>query len=202
MNKAHVLENSVQPLEAMVDGLTTTELVKRYNLKSRSTLTNRMNALGIEATRGTDNRTYYVSMDAVESLDSLNKCLERNGAKLEDCAAKIKNKDLDRLPEMGEQYSLPLALLAIASSLADPLQELQVERERLRTLEEVADKGWLLPTKSLLRLLGIKSVPKLEGSVFEKYGFKFVGVKKKGRREWEITKILSAAILKNAETGF
>lgn len=184
-----VLEDSVQPLEAMVDGLTTTELVKRYKLKSRSTLTNRMNALGIVANRGADNRTYYVSMDAVEALDRLNKCLERNGAKLEDCAASIKNQSSGNLSLASEQSSIQLALVAIASKLVDPLQALKGEQERLRMLEEIAKEGWFIPTSYLLQLLQLSSIPKLSDGIFERRGFKFAAMPRKGReREWQVRK--------------
>ncbi len=185
VDNIQVPEDSVQPLEAMVDGLTTTELVKRYNLKSRSTLTNRMNALGIVATRGMDNRTYYVSMDAVEALDSLNKCLERNGAKLEDCASIVLGGDIT------QSQVIPVASPTTIQLLPplDPLQPLKAEQERLRMLGEINEQKWLIPTSYLLQLLQLNSIPKLSDGIFERRGFMFVVMPRKGReREWLVKK--------------
>lgn len=176
----------VEVMDAVVDGMTTTELVRRYNLKSRSTLTNRMNALGIAASRGMDNRTYYVSMESVEALDSLHKLLERNGAKLDECASMVMH---GRIPDTSVSSAIAPTTTIQLLTPVEELASLKQQQECYRILQEVADNEWIIPTSMVLKLIGLKSLPKTKHGMFERRGFVFVAAENQGReREWRVGK--------------
>lgn len=191
-NSTQVLEDSVELVDLVVDGMTTTELQKRYGLKSRSTLSNRMDALEITARKGTDNRRFYVSLDSVKALDELHKCLEVNGAKLEECAAQVKR-------QMDNGSSLPeTAVTTILSDLSETRLTIQLlpppappnPWDNYEQLELIASRSWLIPTSRLLPLLSRKSIPKLDDhNRFKQRGFVFWRMSKAGREfEWHVTK--------------
>lgn len=200
--------DSAKLVDSVLDGLTTTELQERYKLKSRSTLSNRMEALSIMAYKGPDRR-FYVSMDSVELLDTLDKCLQRNGATLSECAAQVKIGQPTEIPvtdenssrEMTQALTPALVLEAIATPLnrmAESLNALTVAMAptpdpftNYRYLTEVAQEGWALPTSELLPLLGLKSTPPLdEHRRFKRKGFSFQQLERAGReREWRVTRL-------------
>lgn len=77
--------------------------------------------------------------------------------------------DLARLADVLEARQLP----------PDPLN-------RYRALDEIAEKGWHLPTSEIATLLGMKT---LNGQEFERYGFRFIRMGKAGTEStWKVEK--------------
>ena len=165
-----------------------------------------MDALEITARKGTDNRRFYVSLDSVKALDELHKCLEVNGAKLEECAAQVK-RQMDNgssLPETTipsvsfanthRQSSVPTTLLQLPEELIQILALFLDSRvdpfHQYDALAKAAREGYYLPTSMLLPLLGRKSIPKLDDhSRFKSMGFMFWKLGKIGNQyQWKVTK--------------
>ena len=230
---------------AIVDRISTAELMDRYRLNSRTAIANRIKALGITEER--DSGKLYVPVEALERLDALHECLKKPGATLEECATVV-NSGASSLqavapragdPRIGEQAeaeessalesdrcrgglpdssrvlrAAPQAVIvtpnspldtsvtiwsAIASSVQDKFSiQLLPQPDPLanyRLLEEVAKKGWALPTSQLLPMLGLKSVPRLEcdgSTFFSRRGFRFERQPKTGlESEWRVSKTAS-----------
>lgn len=196
-----VLEDSLMTVNPVVDGMTTTELQKRYGLKSRSTLSNRMDALEITARKGTENRRFYVSLEGVKALDDLHKCLEIKGAKLEECAAGIKKQMHNGSSPPETAITPPSSTNTILLQLPDELiQSLRILLEKptsnwndYEQLELIASKAWYITTNRLLPLLGRKSIPKLDDhNRFSCMGFTFWQSGKIGNQyQWKVTKTQS-----------
>lgn len=195
-NPAKPME-AVKAVEAHVDGrLSTADLMERYGFKSRSTLTNRLEALGIKPYK--DNQVYYVPMDAVEQLNQLHDCLKVSGAKLDECAKQIKYQH-DSMTPNGTSAHIDRAsqFLEILASQREPLQIQLVPTLQppdplasFRSLNEAAAEGWALPTSTLLPLLGLKSIPRLQNGTFCRRGFVFRRCLSNGREsEWQIGKL-------------
>lgn len=219
---------SANTVEAVIDRVSTAELRGRYRLGSRTGLSNRMEALGIEAYK--EGKQYYVPVDAVEQLDALNECLKRSGATLAECA-----RSIQQMQNSSQEDSCAIAesgaSLADAKIMSDPnnnsnnrvdkttdergsainswqysksmptlpypwvnwMQQAIDPLANYRLLDEVAQKGWALPTSQLLPMLGLKSVPRLTwdegGAFFRRRGFKFERQPKEGlESEWRAIK--------------
>lgn len=189
MNELLTPVDAVDSVDAVIDRVSTAELLKRYGLGSRTGLSNRMEALGIVAYK--EGKQYYVPVDAVEQLDALNECLKRSGATLVECARSVQQmqngssrSDYSALaPSYDNLPSLPYPIVIQMQPAPDPLAN-------YRLLEEIAQKGWQLPTSQLLSLLGLKSVPRLQDYTFYRHGFYFVRTGRSGREsEWCVKKL-------------
>lgn len=181
--------------ETIVDRVSTAYLLKRYNLNSRTALINRLGALEIKPVR--EGNRFFVSADDMDKLDALNECLKR-GNSLTECAIEVKSGifkhdgsafengskrrkeiELDSLPTSTADFtSLVHDIAAALRPQTDPLQHLEC-------LERAAEMGWLLSTKEVRALIGVKP----HGSSFERGSFTFSYAGKIGSQTaWRVEK--------------
>lgn len=175
----------MKAVEATVDRISTADLMRRYNLKSRTGLANRLNALGIEAYK--EGKSFFVPVEAINQLDALAESLKRNGAKLDECAKAITEQMNNGTTTTPTLKTLPNA---IAQPLVIQLLQPSDRLDYLRSLTEASDNGWHLPTSLLLELMEMRSLPRLQdGIFFIKRGFVFTKMPRNGREsEWRVTK--------------
>jgi len=163
--------------------LTIADLLTRYNLKTRQSLYNRINALGVEPARK-GNKVLFDD-EAVKLLDQLDEHLEEGGTLNNFVPPSEVTAVGNRIePIASESEFLPfdpgmVALMQMLESRRSPL-------DNLRDLEDAVSYGWLLTTTQIEKLLGVKP----RGEVFDRQGFLFTRQGKAGREaQWSITKI-------------
>lgn len=187
-------------------GFPVKDLPERYGI-GRTMLYERINALSLTLEK-VSNRA-YVDEEQLKLLDGLDAHIKAggitsdflkehglSGGQDEQVGAltqKIRNLQRSGKPEQGEQISerwqIAYALNAIADRITDPLQPLKMQQEQLRMLAEIAEQGWLIPTSQMLQLLGLRSQPPLTDGWFQRRGFMFIKVGRKGREsEWRVVK--------------
>lgn len=206
----------------VIDRLPLKDLENRYGIP-RSLLYKRIKDLGIKShmvgTKG------YLDTAQIKLLDDLDAFLKGGkNRQTPEFLEKLRQSNKQSIEQSRVLDSIDLTqfatntsvasngMNAIAESLAeiadrlyilqDPLEPLKIQQERLRMIEEVAEKGWLLPTKHLQQLLGLRSLPGLQdGAFFHRYGFQFVRAGKVGREnEWRITKLQYRTLGSSRET--
>lgn len=192
------LTYSVSSIEAVVDRrFSTAELQARYGLKSRTTLLTRMKELGIKTYK--EGNLVYVSEESLQTLDALHKCLKNPKAKLEECAAQVKNQMHNGSSPLETTIAFPdqptsTTLLRLPNELVDLLprylEQPVTNWNDYEQLELIASKDWAIATSRLLPLLGRKSIPKLDDhNRFSMMGFVFWKIGRVGNQyEWKVTK--------------
>lgn len=189
---------------AVIDVTSTSDLMKRYNLQSRTGLSNRINALKIPLRK--EGKQFYVPVSAVVLLDALDECLKKPKARLEECAETIKQQMSNGIvPTSESSQFIPLepmepveaaniSILQLPKEIVDLLRNFGQQQlsslERRRILKESAESGFVFSTSELLPLVGLKSIPQLDDHKrFSRMGFVFWKVGRAGREsEWKITK--------------
>lgn len=187
---------------ATVDRISTADLMRRYNLQSRTGLANRLNALKIAAYK--EGKSFFVPVEAIDQLDALAECL-KSGAKLDECALAV-NEQMNNgisstpftsiptertpiTPPINIQFPSTITLRLLPEDVfgvellrdRDPLQQ-------LRSLTDASDNGWHLPTSLLLELLNLRSLPRKNNGLFQRLGFTFERVGRAGRETtWLVT---------------
>jgi hypothetical protein len=159
------------------------DLLTRYNLKTRQSLYNRINALGLEPTRK-GNKVLFDD-EAVKLLDQLDEHLEEGGT-LNNFVppSEVTTVESSIEPVAVDSDLLPfdpgmMALMQLMESRRSPL-------DNLRDLEDAVSYGWLLTTTQIEKLLGVKP----RGEQFDRQGFLFSRQGKAGREaQWSVTKI-------------
>ncbi|WP_249214067.1 hypothetical protein [Synechocystis sp. PCC 7338] len=160
------------------------DLLIRYNLKTRQSLYNRINALGLEPTRK-GNKVMFDD-EAVKLLDQLDEHLAEGGTLNNFVpSSEVTTVESSIEPVTVESDLLPfdpgmVALIQLMESRRSPL-------DNLRDLEDAVSYGWLLTTTQIEKLLGVKP----RGEQFDRQGFLFTRQGKAGREaQWSITKII------------
>lgn len=159
------------------------ELLERYQLKTRQSLYNRINALGLEPARK-GNKVMF-NDEAVKLLDQLDEHLDEGG-NLDNFVppSEVTAVGSSIEPVAAESDLLPfdpamMALMQMMESRRSPL-------DNLRDLEDAVSYGWLLTTTQIEKLLGVKP----RGDQFDRQGFLFSRQGKAGREaQWSVTKI-------------
>lgn len=194
MDAAYSSTNILDPVEAQLDRISTKELMHRYNLQSRTALTNRLKGLGIKAVK--DGQRFYVTVEEVERLDKLHNCL-RAGNTINDCIAPPLDSKALKSP-VNKLEDSRYASIAITSNKPDTPDLIQLvheiaaairpqtnELQHLECLERAAASGWLLSTKEIKQLLQVKP----HGEVFNRGSFAFIRSGKIGNSSaWRVTK--------------
>ena len=177
------------------------DLPNRYNV-ARSQVYARLDALKQrEPTLTPEKRgkKAYVSGRLLDALDSIHVLISQQGETVAEAADKVLNVEPQTRPmsptgqtDRTQDSSImstnerpsDLALLAGAIAANQPPPD---PLARYRALDEIAAKGWQLPTSEIAELLGMKS---LGGQEFERYGFRFIRVGKAGaERTWKVEKL-------------
>lgn len=128
------------------------QLCDRYGLKSRKAIYDRLNALGIQLAR--EGNKSFATPDQVEILDELNQHLT-NGGTLKNftplAIVETVTPSLNTVTPPLNNDTLTLALLDYLANLShrSPL-------DNYRDLEEAAQKKWILSSRQIEKLLGVK----------------------------------------------
>jgi hypothetical protein len=170
---------------AIVDRISTSELMDRYSLNSRTAIANRLKALGITEER--DGKKLYVPVEAVERLDALHECLKRPGATLGECAAQVNGGQVASLDV--PPLARPLPFIQLVHEIAAALRPQVDPLQHWFSLERAASLGLMLSTKEVKQLIGVK--PQVSGSdrSFTRGSFTFTKSGKIGAEiGWIVTK--------------
>lgn len=173
-------------MKTEIDRIPVGQLIDKYKIK-KSALYDRLYASGIKPER--TRLGSFVSADQLDILDKLDEHL-KNGGALADFAGllsehvdNVEKRDSDRgLQTSGTVPSFPYPIVIQLLPSPDPLAN-------YRLLDEAAEKGWALPTSTLLSLLGRKSLPQLTDGWFCRFGFMFLQTGRAGREAaWKVRK--------------
>lgn len=173
---------------AIVDRIATSDVQKRYNLKSRTAIANRLQALGIEEER--DGKKSCIPIESLEKLEALDKCLKRPGATLEECAAQVNSGEL-AVPNSRSPIPDPRSLtpdfpfIQLVREIASALRPQQDPVAPLISLSTAADNEWLLTSGQVKALIGVSP----RGTTFTRGSFTFIRSGKIGRESgWRVEK--------------
>ena len=168
------------------------ELANRYGLKSTKAIYDRLSTLGITLPK--KNRKSYATDEIVEKLDKLQEHLD-NGGSLKDYDKETLAVEYEHVVESDgtsqhftgsniTSLHFPernnTALQVIERNDTSP-NVIYIERDRdplfaNRMLKEAAENDYVLTSKQIQEILGIK----LKGKTFKRLGFKFTKVGKDG----------------------
>ncbi|WP_223211234.1 MULTISPECIES: hypothetical protein [unclassified Synechocystis] len=158
-------------------------MLTRYNLKTRQSLYNRINALGLEPTRK-GNKVLFGD-EAVKLLDQLDEHLAEGGT----LNNFVPPSEVTTVGSSIESVAVDSDLLPFDPGMVALIQLMESRRsplDNLRDLEDAVSYGWLLTTTQIEKLLGVKP----RGEQFDRQGFLFTRQGKAGREaQWSITKI-------------
>ena len=179
-------------VHAIVDRIATSDVQDRFNLRSRTAIANRLQALGIAEER--DCQKSYIPMSALEKLEALDRCLKRPGATLEKCARCV-NSDLvainsqtpePRSPIPEERLATPHeSFIQLVHEIASALRPEQDPLAPLVSLEAAAVNGWLLTSSQVKALVGVSP----RSNTFTRGSFTFIRSGKIGRESgWQVKK--------------
>ena len=158
------------------------ELAERYELKSTKAIYDRLSTLGITLPK--KNRKSYATDEIVEKLDRLQKHLD-NGGTLKDfdeTTLAVEYEHVVESDDTSQHFSERnnTALQVIERDDTSP-HVIYIERDRdplfaNRMLKEAAENDYVLTSKQIQEILGIK----LKGKTFNRLGFTFTKVGKDG----------------------
>jgi hypothetical protein len=159
------------------------DLLTRYNLKTRQSLYNRINSLGLEPARK-GNKVLFDD-EAVKLLDQLDEHLAEGGT----LNNFVPPSEVTTVGSSIESVAVDSDLLPFDPGMVALIQLMESRRsplDNLRDLEDAVSYGWLLTTTQIEKLLGVKP----RGEQFDRQGFLFTRQGKAGREaQWSITKI-------------
>jgi hypothetical protein len=166
------------------------DLMERYNLNSRQSLYARFKSLGLSLEKG-ERGKINASPEQVELLDELDEHLKKGGS-LKSFLPSVDGVVVGNLESVenesivsGEQQMLEMLVGAIASNL-QPRSPLWYHEE----LEKAATGGWLLTSKEIKDLIGVKPVCKKGEDVFTRGCWQFTKAGKiGGSSAWLVEKV-------------
>lgn len=136
------------------------QLCVRYNLGSRQAIYDRIKALGITLKK--DGNKSFADEEQIEALDQLNEHLNNGGTlknfapilnttSIVDTVQPTLDTSLDIVQPVLDNNTLTLALIDYLANLnqRSPL-------DNYRDLEEAAQKKWILSSRQVKKLLGVK----------------------------------------------
>lgn len=141
-------------------------MLTRYNLKTRQSLYNRINALGLEPTRK-GNKVLFGD-EAVKLLDQLDEHLAEGGT----LNNFVPPSEVTTVGSSIESVAVDSDLLPFDPGMVALIQLMESRRsplDNLRDLEDAVSYGWLLTTTQIEKLLGVKP----RGEQFDRQGFLF-----------------------------
>ena len=168
------------------------ELMERYNLNSRQSLYARFKSLGLSLEKG-ERGKIDASPEQVELLDELDEHLKKGGSlksflrPTETVALSDGQLELDggALEVAPEQQLLEMLVGAIAANL-QPRSPLWYHSE----LEKAAAGGWLLTSKEVKELIGVKPYCKRGTDIFTRGCWQFSKAGKIGAAlAWLVEKV-------------
>ena len=149
------------------------DLAERYGLKSTKAIYDRLSALDITLPK--KNRKSYATDEIVEKLDRLQKHLDNGGS--------LKDYDKETLAvtyqEVLESDNTALQVIERDDTLQPQVIYIERDRDPLfanRMLKEAAENDYVLTSKQIQEILGIK----LKGKAFNRLGFTFTKIGKDG----------------------
>ena len=175
------------------------ELPARYDV-ARSQIYARLDALKQrDESLGPEKRgkKSYVDEALLNLLDSMH-VLIKQGETVSDAADRVLSvepqtrpmspvRQLDRTQDTSIVYQEQPSELAVLLSAIASQQKQPDMLDRYRQLDEIAEKGWELPTHEISEILGLKT---LSGTEFERHGFKFIRCGKVGSQSaWKVEKL-------------
>ena len=191
-------------MEIEIDRHPVSDLPSRYGI-SRSVLYSRMQKIGVQTIK--EGNKSFVSKEDVETLDRLNEHIKVHGnindfldqtdrtdtqdrqdglTKVSDNGSYLVREDRtdgqDRQDGQPQQLDIPNLmeqLVDVAVSAIERREKTSIND--LRTLQEIADNGWLIPTSRLAEIIGkTRSFFRGKKSTITYCGFKFEKVGKQG----------------------
>ncbi|MGP1387862.1 MAG: hypothetical protein ACTS2F_30275 [Thainema sp.] len=179
------------------------ELPARYDI-ARSQIYARLDALKqrdeslVPEKRG---KKSYVDEKLIKLLDSMHVLISQQGETVSDAADRVlsvepQTRPMSPMSPVRQVYRTqdtslvyqeqPSELAVLLSAIAG--QQKQPDMlDRYRQLDEIAEKGWELPTHEISEILGLKT---LSGTEFERHGFKFIRCGKVGSQSaWKVEKL-------------
>lgn len=169
----------------IVDRIPVAKLEERYSVV-RSVLYDRIKALNIKPQK-IGNKS-YLNAEQLQQLDDLDVHMKTGGSlamfidQVKPSAEQTGGLSVIS-PDSSQLLLNVIAAMANQQTL-DPLADYEL-------LERIASANFYLPTKRLLRLLQLKTIPKLDDHKrFSRMGFVFWQVGRVGREsEWKVTKL-------------
>ena len=177
------------------------QLRERYGIGKQAEI-NRRKHLGIKPTK--IEGVYYVNQEQLDLLDSLDRYLKETGGKMSDFDPSLAVDSLDStdgLTTLDPVESTPVkyqeATLIdskqinsewepLIEILAKKLQPIQSPLKNWRELEEACSNGWLLTTKQVQALAGVKP----QGAQWVRGSFLFTKAGKIGNQTaWSVQKV-------------
>ena len=176
------------------------ELPARYDV-ARSQIYARLDALKqrdeslVPEKRG---KKSYVDEKLINLLDSMHVLISQQGETVSDAADRVLSvepqtrpmssaRQVDRTQDTSIVYQEQPSELAVLLSAIASQQKQPDMLDRYRQLDEIAEKGWELPTHEIAEILGLKT---LSGTEFERHGFKFIRCGKVGSQSaWKVEKL-------------
>jgi hypothetical protein len=172
-------------VDTLLDNLSITDLQVRYGLRSRQSVYDRLGHLKLKPARG------KVSAEQLQKMDALHEWLQQPGAKMADYPVdkageleSVSAQSLDSAGQVPPNWLLPLLqLLSDRLHVADPLAN-------LRSLQEIAEKGWELPTSKLASLLEVHPKTLKRVQKYRKFGFTCTKLPRQGREAaWKVERV-------------
>lgn len=156
------------------------QLCVRYNLGSRQAIYDRIKALGITLKK--DGNKSFADEEQIEALDQLNEHLNNGGTlknfapilnttSIVDTVQPTLDTSLDTVQPVLDNNTLTLALIDYLANLNQRLP-----LDNYRDLEEAAQKKWILSSRQIEKLLGVKP----HGQTFTRGNWTFTKVGKIG----------------------
>jgi hypothetical protein len=166
------------------------ELMERYNLKTRQSLYNRINHLGL--TLAKDERgAADATPEQLELLDQLNDHLALSGATMEGFSPFMSSaiapiqSSLDTVKLSLDKRGENDIMLEFVELLTQKMQPARSPLWHHGELERAYEAGWLLTSKEVQQLIGVKPI----GDVFDRGCWRFVRSGKIGvQTAWRVEK--------------
>lgn len=156
------------------------ELCDRYGLKSRKAIYDRLNALNIQLAR--EGNKSFATPDQVEALDELNEHLTNGGTLKNFTPLAIVETVTPPLNTVTPSLNNDTLTLALIDYLANLNQRSPLDN--YRDLEEAALKNWILSSRQVEKLIGVK--PK--GQSFTRGNWTFTKAGKIGKEQgWRVS---------------
>lgn len=181
-----------------LDLIPVSSLSDRYEV-ARSNVYNRLSGLGIEPEK--QGGKAYLNADQLRLMDALDRHLKAGGTIADfqhdgqlsyrptgHAESSYRTQgSVDTLP-LSRKGDQSLALALVVEAIAEKLTDLKPTDPlaNLRTLDEAAQRGWLLSSSQLAPLLGLKT---LTGQTVHRYGFTCTRQGRNGiESAWKIAK--------------
>lgn len=181
-----------------LDLIPVSSLSDRYGV-ARSNIYNRLSGLSIEAEK--QGGKAYLNADQLRLMDALDQHLKAGGTIADfqpngqlsyrstgQAEPSYRTQDSLSTLSLSRKGDQSLALALVVDAIAGKLTDLKPTDPlaNLRTLDEAAQRGWLISSSQLAPLLGLKT---LTGQTINRYGFTCTRQGRNGvESAWKITK--------------